>query len=192
MVKQMDRQPTVSGPDLLKQLTVLDAIYWIHNSWMEVEQSTITKCFIKAGFVYESFSNSVSSATSSDNDEENELAEENKSDDEDDDVPLAVLKLSLDLFGCTFDDLIQVDKSVRTCDTDLVDWDNTPVADLIRQVSNDPVSGSDSETEDQSSTQEHSVVTLNEAYEYVYKLKKFALSHGNCAILNLVSEFCLP
>lgn len=117
--------------------------------------------------MYEPFSNSVSSAASSDNDEENELAEENKSDDEDD-VPLAVLKLSLDLFGCTFDDLIQVDESVRTCDMDLVDWDNTPVADLIHQVSNDPVGGSDSETEDQSSTytQEHCVVTLNEAYEY--------------------------
>lgn len=52
MVKQMDRQPTVSVPDWLKQLTVLEAIYWIHNSWMEVEQSTIT--------VYLPYNNSVS------------------------------------------------------------------------------------------------------------------------------------
>lgn len=52
MVKQMDRQPTVSGPDWLKQLTVLEAIYWIHKSWMEVEQSTIT--------VYLPYNNSVS------------------------------------------------------------------------------------------------------------------------------------
>lgn len=174
----MDRQKTVSGPDLLKQLTVLDAIYWIHNSWIEVEQSTIIKCFLKAGFVYEPYINSVSS----DNIEENKLAEENKSDDEDDDVPLAVLKLSLDY-------LIQVDESVRTCDTDLVDWDNTPVADLTRQVSNDPVCGNDSETEeDQSSTQDYSVITLNQATEYVYQLKRIALSHGNCATLNLVSK----
>lgn len=123
--------------------------------------------------MYEPYNNSVSG----DNIEENEPAEENKRDDEDDDVRLAVLKLSLDLFECTFDDLIKVDESVRTCDTDLVDRDNTQVADMILKVSNDPVSGSDSETEEVSEI-------INQANEYVYQLKKIDLR--NCAILNLV------
>lgn len=54
MVKQMDRQPTVSVPDWLKQLTVLDVIYWIHNSWIQVKQSTVA--------VYLPNNNTVSSA----------------------------------------------------------------------------------------------------------------------------------
>lgn len=57
--------------------------------------------------------------------------------------------LSLDLFRCSFDDLIKIDESVITCDTCtyVEEWD-IPVADLLRQVSNDPLSGSGSETEE--------------------------------------------
>lgn len=51
--------------------------------------------------------------------------------------PVAVLKLSFDSFGCTFDDFIEVDESIRTKDSDREDWHNKISADLIRQVSND-------------------------------------------------------
>jgi len=45
MVKEMDRQPAVSGPDLLKQVNILNAIYWINNSWQELKETTTQKCF---------------------------------------------------------------------------------------------------------------------------------------------------
>lgn len=74
MVKEMDRQPNDCGTDLLNQISILDAIYWINNSWNEVESSTISKCFVRCGFELPSTDESSS--------------------DSDDDLPLSALKLS--------------------------------------------------------------------------------------------------
>ncbi|KAK6487620.1 tigger transposable element-derived protein 6-like, partial [Huso huso] len=38
-----------SATELSKSITVLDAIYWIEQAWSQVKDSTITKCFAKAG-----------------------------------------------------------------------------------------------------------------------------------------------
>jgi hypothetical protein len=46
----MDRHPTATGTNVLKQITILDAFYWLKNSWNEVEGSTIKKSFEKCGF----------------------------------------------------------------------------------------------------------------------------------------------
>lgn len=39
-----------SATELSKKITVLDAITWIADAWASVKESTITKCFEKAGF----------------------------------------------------------------------------------------------------------------------------------------------
>jgi hypothetical protein len=49
LLKSMERNKDLSGPKLLKQISVLDAIYWIANSWSEVETSTIQKCYFRSG-----------------------------------------------------------------------------------------------------------------------------------------------
>ena len=73
----MDRRPEVCGSEILKTISILDAIYWVNQSWNEVQPSTIQKCFNKVGF---------------DTCEvESTCTEE--------DVPLAIFKLSKDYSG---------------------------------------------------------------------------------------------
>lgn len=92
MVKEMDRQPAISGPYLLKQLTVLDTIYWISNSWKEVENAMIQKCFLNEGFNVEH---------NEQDGEREEVIDDEGDDDDDDNILLATLRLSYDLFGCS-------------------------------------------------------------------------------------------
>jgi hypothetical protein len=46
----MDKGESKTGTQILKDISVLDAIFWISRSWDEVEIATIEKCFAKAGF----------------------------------------------------------------------------------------------------------------------------------------------
>ncbi len=39
-----------SASDIAKQITVLDAILWVHSAWNTVTSDTITKWFAKCGF----------------------------------------------------------------------------------------------------------------------------------------------
>lgn len=39
-----------SALELCKKVTVLDAIMWLVQSWRDVKEDTIVKCFTKAGF----------------------------------------------------------------------------------------------------------------------------------------------
>ncbi|XP_069102035.1 tigger transposable element-derived protein 4-like [Argopecten irradians] len=88
MVKEMDRNATVCGSDILKQINILDAIYWLKNSWTEVEEHTIKRCFEKAGL------KQIQGP-----EVDNEHSDNN---DDDDDIPLAAIKMVKDVFGCTF------------------------------------------------------------------------------------------
>ena len=47
ILAEMEKKKDVCGTDLLKQISMLDAIYWIKHAWDEVETSTIMKCFLK-------------------------------------------------------------------------------------------------------------------------------------------------
>ncbi|XP_060573116.1 tigger transposable element-derived protein 6-like [Ruditapes philippinarum] len=103
ILSQMEHSDKV-GSTILREISILDAIYWINGSWKEVEASTIQKCFAKCGFT-----------------QFNQVCSDN--DDDDDEVPLAVLRLSNELFGCTFSDLVDIDKAVPTFDLNTVNWD---------------------------------------------------------------------
>ncbi|XP_053406295.1 tigger transposable element-derived protein 4-like [Mercenaria mercenaria] len=50
VISQMELKQGKSGFDLLKDISVLDAIYWVARAFKEVEISTIVKCFAKCGF----------------------------------------------------------------------------------------------------------------------------------------------
>ena len=51
LVEMDQKQKSVkTGPQILKEITVLQAINWIHRAWNETDPSTIQKCFKLAGF----------------------------------------------------------------------------------------------------------------------------------------------
>ena len=43
------------GRDIIREISILDAIYWINGAWNEVDVSTIQKCFTKCGFLRKCF-----------------------------------------------------------------------------------------------------------------------------------------
>lgn len=92
-IMKMDPDKTLNGSDLLKQISVLDAIYWISNSWNDLDNSTIQKCFKWCGFIHqENF--------------------ENNTDNESDDVTLIVLQMANDLFGISYKNLVEIDSEL--------------------------------------------------------------------------------
>jgi hypothetical protein len=115
----MDRQPSLGGTELLKQISILDAIYWLSNAWDEVTELTIQKCFKKSGFAGD-FSKTDQNESVCARDEieigSNTIEQQHQDvmDDDDDDVPLSALKMSYEIFGCSFNDLLQIDNQLHT------------------------------------------------------------------------------
>ena len=86
--------------ELLKEiLSVLNVIYWVHASWQEVKTTTIQRCIARYGFDPVKWAETTVA--------ESELEYDNDADDSEDVVPLQVLKLSKELFGCDFNAELQ-------------------------------------------------------------------------------------
>ena len=163
LLSAMDKHPELTGPHLLKLISVLDAIYWVKNSWNEIEQKTITKCFNKCGFIESSSANSEST------DDDDSL----------DDLPLSVFKLTKDIFGCDFKELLKIDREVVTCDSDLyTDWDK-PAKEILAEKAQES-------DEDEGETEEETtqMCTLTEAQDYIQRIKKLAAHLGDSDLLN--------
>ena len=93
MIIKMEVFSSMTGTELLKQISVLDAIHWVAEAWNELTPETISKCYAKCGFDDKGL-------------EILECIEET--------VPLAVVKMSEELFGCGFDDLVKIDENFHT------------------------------------------------------------------------------
>ena len=172
VVNIMDSKPGKSGPELLKEISILDAIYWIARSWSQVEESTISKCFRKCGF-----SDTAPMATDSVCD----------SDDEDDDFPIHLHVLARQLFDCDLQQLIDIDKAFVTCDSAACDW-NRPASELLEEMRGG------GENDDQDCEEEivenvsEPVCSIIECSEYIGKLKNFARVHGKASMLESVID----
>lgn len=118
ILTQMERTDKV-GSTMLRKNSILDAIYRINGAWKEIETSTIQMCFAKCGLSDDVFDVNAQSVECSD--------------DENDDIPLAVLRMSLDLFRCEFQELVNIDKNVAVCDTNTTDW-NAPTSEVLNEL----------------------------------------------------------
>ena len=49
IISKMENSP-LSGTELLKEVTVLDTIYWINRAWKDITSTCIKRCFEKCGF----------------------------------------------------------------------------------------------------------------------------------------------
>lgn len=149
---------TLCGTDLLKEVNVLDTIYWLGKAWKDVEPSSIARCFDKCGF---------------DKLRQTPVEAESEDEDEDDDIPLALLARSERIYGRSLMDV--VNDEIQTDDAELTDWDR-PVSELLAK---DSESDSDSDTDDTlCETPDIVPVSMTEARECVEKLKVFAASRG--------------
>ena len=144
-----------NATELCKQLTLLDAINWLASAWDETKESTISKCFVGAGF----------SATGS-------VAEEDEEDE--DDIPLARLAHELDANIDTnrldqFDDNAPIEDNSDNWENELLI--NFRAGDHDESEDNH----SDYEVEPDISVPTGSDMTYVEVLEMVNKLKNFAV-----------------
>lgn len=174
MVREMDHS-SKCGSEILKNISLLDAIYWIDRSWKEVETSTIVKCYKKCGFVDMQNDNILTTevdVNDGGDDDDNE-------DDDDDDVPLAVLQLSRELFGCEFLELVKMDANIETCDNQERDWDK-PASEIIEEINEKE----DEDYEEEESEECESVICREKFCKNLAEMKVYAKVHGHAPILN--------
>ena len=51
MVAAMDQKKSIVALNLLKEINVLQCIYWIKKAWDDIKEQTVQKCFKECGFV---------------------------------------------------------------------------------------------------------------------------------------------
>ncbi len=112
MLNELEKDSTITGQQVLRKTSVLDAIYWLHSAWTNVTDATIQKCYTNSGF------NAHTHEAEGDYDDE-------------DNIPLSVLQLSTEIYGKAFNELHKLDDKLPTS-KDSVDWDK-PV------LSNSPI-----------------------------------------------------
>ena len=170
VIAQAELYPSKSGTEVLKGITLFECIFWCKVAWEAIAPETIQKCFAKCGFGAQTT--------------------EPVSEPIEDRVPLQYVKLSEELFGCNFDDLVEIDKNFVTCETTERDWDNPhAILSELRNESLEVVDEVD-ELEDDEGLYAKEVVSLNKAHECVELLKEFAGHHDNVEMLNDVMALC--
>lgn len=116
LLAMMDLKPTLTGTELTKETSILDAIYWVARSWDQVLPTTIVKCFQKGGFHSDKIK-----------------MEPTQKIPDDDMAPSHVFdRISWEVYGCAFHDLPSVDETTETTDirttmTDTLIPNNTPI-----------------------------------------------------------------
>eukprot|EP00105_Crassostrea_gigas_P001681 XP_011413939.2 PREDICTED: tigger transposable element-derived protein 4-like [Crassostrea gigas] len=174
MVREMDHS-SKCGSEILKNISLLDAIYWIDRRWKEVETSTIVKCYKNCGFV--DMQNDNLPTTEVDvNDGD---YDDDDDDDNDDDVPLAVLQLSRKLSGCEYLELVKMDANTETCDTQERDWDK-PASERIEEMNEKE----DEDYEEEESEECESVICREKFCKNLAEMKVYAKVHAHAQILN--------
>ena len=174
MIREMEKNKELCGSDILKKIPILDAIYWVAKSW-EVEKSTIVKCFRKSGFDERIFSGNGNDIDLADQDE-----------DDDNNIPLILVKLSRELYGCAFQESHNLDSALKTSDEQTLDWD-LPANELIR-VRPETDDEDEEEIVDASNENEPVCICIPEAKLMVQKLRQFAIKMGRTLLLNKVMD----
>lgn len=172
VINQMDRQPTKTGSEILKTVSVLDAVYWVASSWKEVEASTIQKCFAKCGFVEHTSTSAAETPAAAACDDK----EQHNDDDEADDYPIAVHIMARKLFDCEFEELLDIDKCMKTCNDEPIDWER-PARELLHDGE------SDDDDDQEEETPQQPTCSINDCLNFTDQMKQFGIHHGNEKII---------
>ena len=106
----MERSMEKDCAQLLKEINVLKAIYWIKQAWNDIKCDTIVKCFKKCGFVDNIVKNLAEKLFASTVDELREIDVNNEeSDDEDDDDKIDFNLNAKKVLNHSIDELIEAE-----------------------------------------------------------------------------------
>lgn len=165
-------ESVTSSEELVKSITVLDAIYIIQEAWRKVSPVTIQNCFKKAGFKH---SNSFVT---------------NMAFDPEDEEPLSVIaercKMMLQVApnNTTFEEYVGVDDNL-CLEEDNINLNYDQIIDMTDVLE---FEGSDADDEIQESEQDGSIKTHKEALLAVKDLKLFTSSSGDLIGYEILSK----
>jgi len=108
-------------------------------------------------------------------------------DDDDDDIPLNVVKMARDMFGCEFKELVEIDNKLSVCDEQVKDWETNAQA-LLKETSNDVDDNDDSDDDDTPEAAEQPCISIPQGQQMVKQLQQLALKHGRTSMLNKIME----
>jgi hypothetical protein len=157
-------EDSIKIDDLIKKINVLDALYWIKDSWNLVSEETIRNCYRKAGFLQENQDSSITSSGSKDifNDE-------------------SELVCMLDMMGVpeiNKEGIINFDSSLPIADNvDDKNLDNIVFEDFLNGNSTEEVDdecNAKSSINDGDTCEKH--VTYSDVKEYLKVIKSFVTS----------------
>ena len=179
MITQMGKSKEKDCSQLLKEINVLKAIYWIKQAWNDVKSNTIAKCFKKCGFVESTAKNLVEELFDAVVDELREIDannEESGSDDDDSDeidFNLAAEKV----LNHSINELIEAESLLKTSYDAEINWEaNT--CDIIEALEEKEKAESEEERED--ATDDYSTDPLISSYPtaLITYLKQFLMNTG--------------
>ncbi|XP_053545444.1 tigger transposable element-derived protein 4-like [Bombina bombina] len=146
---------------LVKSITVLDAVNWISMAWKSISADTICKCFVKAGF---------SNSNRNDNEELPEIIQVTVEENND----IRSLFQQGGLVDSEIDRYIDIDKELATEST------FTNAVELIdQQQDSDENMDDDQSAETTEIPSEPAIKSYQDALEIVHQLQEFAL-FNNC------------
>lgn len=160
LISEMNNASSVS--DLVKNITFLDAIYWLSKAVESLSQNTVPNCFRKAGFTFNS---------------------EMESDDEEDIISLAELRRLMD--QANFNDLteneyLHVDAGV--CTEDETQFTNS--SENILEIDDEE----DDENSEQFAFEPMQIIQPQEVKNMLNQVKQFACGKGLHSLLEKTME----
>lgn len=169
IIRKMVIEKDKAGPELLKDTSLLDAIYWVHQAWHDVDAANIVRCFFKAGFkVSESFH---------DNDTGGRMA---------DDMEI-VDQLCQDVLGISIYDFADLDSVLEACEEELnLDAGAEDMLGVIRGKTGE-VSPQVHNSEEECQIEPISI-TPHEATECIQKLKYYFLQSGESSLFDSMMD----
>ena len=164
VLNSMDKDKTKSGPEILRQIYVLDTIYWIDTAWNAVEAETIKKCFNKSVFF-------LPPEPEADSDELNIVDEYTFSL-----IPLRTSNICNELFDCEFRDLVVIDDELATTDLDGANITTVSEPDSSDDENNDEIEP------------EKEIISIFRAQSGLCDVKKFMMQMDRTELLKSVME----
>ncbi|GBM01894.1 hypothetical protein AVEN_172392-1 [Araneus ventricosus] len=155
-----------SASDIIKSVTVLDAVMWLSKAWKEISKQTIPKCFVEANFPA------------------NVCFEKHSSTEYIDVRDLQILLNNGNFYDMSAKEFISIDDDTLT----EVSIDN--VNDIIQRHMNKDSSDDDecNPIEDISDKKELFIKSYVTCLDTVSELEKFALSQGDAEMLELLKN----
>ena len=120
----MERSKEKDCSQLLKEINVLKAIYWIKQAWNDVKCNTIVKCFKKCRFVDNTAENVAEELFGTILDELCEInANNEESDDDNDDNEINFNLVVKKVLNHSINELIEAESWLKTSDNAEINWE---------------------------------------------------------------------